>query len=59
VHDLLAYISKTSTLMPGDVLITGTPGGVGVFRDPQVFLKPGDLVEIEIDKLGRLSNRVG
>jgi acylpyruvate hydrolase len=59
VHDLLAYISKTSTLMPGDVLITGTPGGVGVFRDPQVFLKPGDLVEIEIDKLGLLSNRVG
>ena len=59
VHDLLAYISKTSTLMPGDVLCTGTPGGVGVFRDPQVFLKAGDLVEIEIEKLGRLSNRVG
>lgn len=59
VHDLLAYISRTSTLMPGDVLVTGTPGGVGVFRDPQIFLKPGDLVEIEIDKLGRLSNRVG
>jgi 2-keto-4-pentenoate hydratase/2-oxohepta-3-ene-1,7-dioic acid hydratase in catechol pathway len=59
VHDLLAYISKTCTLMPGDLLITGTPGGVGVFRDPQVFLRSGDLVEIEIDKLGRLSNRVG
>ena len=59
VHDLLAYISRTSTLMPGDVLITGTPGGVGVFREPQVFLKTGDLVEIEIDRLGRLSNRVG
>lgn len=59
VHDLLAYISKTSTLMPGDLLVTGTPGGVGVFRDPQVFLKTGDLVEIEIEKLGRLSNRVG
>ena len=59
VHDLLAYISKTCTLMPGDILSTGTPGGVGVFRDPQVFLRPGDLVEIEIDKLGRLSTRVG
>ena len=59
VHDLVAYISKTSTLMPGDVLSTGTPGGVGVFRDPQVFLQPGDLVEVEIEKLGRLSNRVG
>jgi 2-keto-4-pentenoate hydratase/2-oxohepta-3-ene-1,7-dioic acid hydratase in catechol pathway len=56
---LLAYISKTSTLMPGDILITGTPGGVGVFRDPQVFLQPGDLIEMEIDKLGRLRNRVG
>jgi 2-keto-4-pentenoate hydratase/2-oxohepta-3-ene-1,7-dioic acid hydratase in catechol pathway len=59
VHDLLAYISKTCTLMPGDILITGTPGGVGVFRNPQVFLKAGDLVEIEIDRLGRLQNRVG
>ena len=59
VPDLLAYISKTCTLMPGDILSTGTPGGVGVFRDPQVFLKAGDLVEIEIDKLGRLRNRVG
>ena len=59
VHDLLAYISRTSTLMPGDVLSTGTPGGVGVFRDPPVFLKPGDLVEVEIEKLGRLRNRVG
>ena len=59
VHDLLAYISRTSTLMPGDVLSTGTPGGVGVFRDPPVFLKPGDLVEVEIEKLGRLKNRVG
>jgi 2-keto-4-pentenoate hydratase/2-oxohepta-3-ene-1,7-dioic acid hydratase in catechol pathway len=59
VPDLLAYISKTCTLMPGDVLITGTPGGVGVFRNPQVFLKTGDLVEIEIEKLGRMRNRVG
>jgi len=59
VPDLLAYISKTCTLMPGDILSTGTPGGVGVFRDPQVFLNAGDLVEIEIDKLGRLQNRVG
>jgi 2-keto-4-pentenoate hydratase/2-oxohepta-3-ene-1,7-dioic acid hydratase in catechol pathway len=59
VHVLLAYISKTCTLMPGDILSTGTPGGVGVFRDPQVFLRPGDLVEIEIHKLGRLRNRVG
>ena len=56
---LLAYISKTCTLMPGDLLITGTPGGVGVFRDPQVFLQTGDRVEMEIEGLGRLCNRVG
>jgi 2-keto-4-pentenoate hydratase/2-oxohepta-3-ene-1,7-dioic acid hydratase in catechol pathway len=59
VPELLAYISRTSTLVPGDVIITGTPGGVGVFRDPPVFLRPGDRVEIEIEKLGRLCNRVG
>jgi 2-keto-4-pentenoate hydratase/2-oxohepta-3-ene-1,7-dioic acid hydratase in catechol pathway len=58
VDMLLAYISKTSTLLPGDVLSTGTPGGVGVFSDPQVFLQPGDLVEIEIGGLGRLCNPV-
>ena len=59
VPDLLAYISKTCTVMPGDLLITGTPGGVGVFRDPQVFLQTGDRVEMEIEGLGRLCNRVG
>lgn len=59
IPELLAYISKTSTLMPGDIISTGTPDGVGVFRKPPVFLKSGDVVEIEIEKLGRLRNRVG
>lgn len=59
VPELVAYISRTSTLMPGDIIGTGTPGGVGVFRDPPVFLKPGDVVEVEIEKLGRLRNPVG
>jgi 2-keto-4-pentenoate hydratase/2-oxohepta-3-ene-1,7-dioic acid hydratase in catechol pathway len=59
VPQLLAYISRTCTLMPGDIISTGTPGGVGVFQEPPVFLKPGDVVEVEIDKLGRLRNRVG
>jgi 2-keto-4-pentenoate hydratase/2-oxohepta-3-ene-1,7-dioic acid hydratase in catechol pathway len=59
VPELLAYISKTSTLMPGDIISTGTPDGVGVFREPPTFLKPGDVIEIEIEKLGRLRNRVG
>lgn len=55
---LLEYISKTCTLLPGDIIATGTPDGVGVFLTPPVFLKPGDTVEIEIEKLGRLSNPV-
>jgi 2-keto-4-pentenoate hydratase/2-oxohepta-3-ene-1,7-dioic acid hydratase in catechol pathway len=58
IPELLSYISRTSTLLPGDIISTGTPDGVGVFRDPKVFLKPGDVIEIEIDKLGRLRNTV-
>jgi 2-keto-4-pentenoate hydratase/2-oxohepta-3-ene-1,7-dioic acid hydratase in catechol pathway len=59
VPQLVAYISRTCTLLPGDIISTGTPGGVGVFMEPPVFLKPGDMVEVESDKLGRLRNRVG
>jgi 2-keto-4-pentenoate hydratase/2-oxohepta-3-ene-1,7-dioic acid hydratase in catechol pathway len=58
VPQLVAYISRTSTLMPGDIISTGTPGGVGVFRKPPVYLQPGDVVEVEIEGLGRLRNRV-
>jgi len=58
VPELIAFISKTSTLRPGDIICTGTPGGVGVFRDPPTFLQSGDVVEIEIDQLGRLKNMV-
>jgi 2-keto-4-pentenoate hydratase/2-oxohepta-3-ene-1,7-dioic acid hydratase in catechol pathway len=46
------------TLEPGDIIATGTPAGVGQSRDPQVFLRSGDVVEIEIDGLGTLSNPV-
>ena len=55
---LIAFISKTCTLLPGDILCTGTPGGVGLFSEPPVFLQPGDVVEVEVDKLGRLRNAV-
>jgi acylpyruvate hydrolase len=55
---LIEFISKTCTLLPGDVISTGTPAGVGVFRDPQVFLRSGDLVEVEIEGIGVLRNRV-
>lgn len=53
---LIEYVSRAFTLYPGDVIITGTPDGVGVFRDPKVFLKEGDTVTVEIEGLGQLSN---
>jgi acylpyruvate hydrolase len=58
IPELIAFITKTCTLLPGDILCTGTPGGVGVFRDPPVFLQSGDVVEVEVEKLGRLRNTV-
>jgi 2-keto-4-pentenoate hydratase/2-oxohepta-3-ene-1,7-dioic acid hydratase in catechol pathway len=58
VAALLAFVSETITLEPGDVLLTGTPAGVGFARRPRVFLSPGDVVEVEIDALGTLRNPV-
>lgn len=58
IPEAIAFITKTCTLLPGDILCTGTPNGVGVSREPQLFLKPGDTVEIEIENLGRLINPV-
>ena len=58
VATLLAFVSETITLEPGDVLLTGTPAGVGFARRPRVFLSPGDVVEVEIDALGTLRNPV-
>jgi 2-keto-4-pentenoate hydratase/2-oxohepta-3-ene-1,7-dioic acid hydratase in catechol pathway len=58
VAQLIAYISQVCTLQPGDVVFTGTPPGVGVARKPPVFLKPGDVVEVEIEKIGILRNPV-
>ena len=59
VAQLLAFVSEGITLEPGDVILTGTPPGVGYFRDPQVFLQPGDTVEVEIEGIDALSNPVG
>lgn len=58
VPDLVSYISQVMTLEVGDVIATGTPGGVGFVRNPQVFMKPGDVVEIEIEGIGLLRNSV-
>ena len=55
---LIASLSRVMTLEPGDVVTTGTPAGVGVFRKPPVFLKPGDTVTLEIERVGRLENPV-
>jgi 2-keto-4-pentenoate hydratase/2-oxohepta-3-ene-1,7-dioic acid hydratase in catechol pathway len=54
---LIAFASRAFTLLPGDVLITGTPHGVGMSRNPPVLLKDGDTISIEVEGLGTLSNR--
>ena len=56
--ELVSFISQTITLEPGDLIFAGTPAGVGVFRDPPVFLAPGDIVEVTIDRIGTLQNPV-
>lgn len=58
VQELVAYVSGVFTLTPGDLIFTGTPPGVGGARKPPVFLKPGDVVEVEIENLGVLRNPV-
>ena len=58
IAELIAFISGSTTLLPGTVVLTGTPAGVGAARDPQVFLQPGDQVSVEIEKIGTLSNPV-
>lgn len=55
---LIEYVSTFTTLAPGDVIVSGTPGGVGARRKPPVWMKEGDQVEIEVSKIGVLSNRV-
>ncbi|MHB9841788.1 fumarylacetoacetate hydrolase family protein [Paraburkholderia terrae] len=58
IPTLIAYCSSFITLKPGDVIVTGTPGGVGAKRNPPVFMKNGDVVEVEVSKLGVLRNRI-
>jgi 2-keto-4-pentenoate hydratase/2-oxohepta-3-ene-1,7-dioic acid hydratase in catechol pathway len=58
IPKIIEYVSAWTTLLPGDVLVTGTPGGVGAKRTPPLWMKPGDKVEIEIDKVGILENTI-
>ncbi|MFL5727056.1 MAG: fumarylacetoacetate hydrolase family protein [Chloroflexota bacterium] len=56
VAAIISYVSRSFTLEPGDIIATGTPGGVGVFRDPPRFLSEGDVVTVEIEGIGSLEN---
>jgi 2-keto-4-pentenoate hydratase/2-oxohepta-3-ene-1,7-dioic acid hydratase in catechol pathway len=58
VPELIEFLSETITLEPGDVIATGTPSGVGFARKPPVFLRDGDVMEVEIERLGVLINTV-
>ena len=55
---LVSYLSRCMTLLPGSIIMTGTPSGVGMGRTPQVFLKPGDEMGVEIEGIGQLNNVV-
>ena len=58
VAELIEYLSSGMTLLPGTVIMTGTPSGVGFARNPPVYLNPGDTLELRIDSLGILRNPV-
>jgi acylpyruvate hydrolase len=58
VYDLVSAISEFATLLPGDVILAGTPSGVGDRRDPPLYLQNGDVVRVEISRVGILTNRV-
>jgi acylpyruvate hydrolase len=58
IPELIAFISRFITLEPGDLIATGTPSGVGVFRDPPIFLEPGDRVRCEIEGIGSVENPI-
>ena len=54
----MAYASTVAPLQPGDVIVTGTPGGIGAKRTPPVWMKAGDVVEIEVERVGALRNTI-
>lgn len=58
IHNLIYRLTECMTLEPGDIIISGTPAGVGYARTPPVFMKPGDVIEVEVDGLGILTNTI-
>jgi acylpyruvate hydrolase len=58
VARLVSILSSFMTLKPGDVIVTGTPSGVGLARKPPLWMKPGDVVEVEIENIGLLRNPI-
>ena len=58
VAEIISFLSQDTTLLPGTVILTGTPQGVGFARKPPVWLKPGDEVTIELEGIGQLTNSV-
>jgi 2-keto-4-pentenoate hydratase/2-oxohepta-3-ene-1,7-dioic acid hydratase in catechol pathway len=58
VASLISILSEAITLLPGDIIVSGTPSGVGMARKPQLFMKHGDVCEVELEGVGILSNGV-
>lgn len=58
INQLIAYLTTVTELYPGDVISTGTTGGVGIYRDPPALMKEGDTIEVELDQIGTLSNPI-
>jgi 2-keto-4-pentenoate hydratase/2-oxohepta-3-ene-1,7-dioic acid hydratase in catechol pathway len=57
-YEQVAHLSEAFTLEPGDVIVTGTPAGIGFFRNPKLYMKPGDVCEVEIERIGTLRNPI-
>ena len=55
---LISTLSEAMTLETGDVIVTGTPAGIGFFRNPKLYMKPGDVCEVEIERIGTLRNPI-
>jgi 2-keto-4-pentenoate hydratase/2-oxohepta-3-ene-1,7-dioic acid hydratase in catechol pathway len=55
IADTISYLSRWYTFLPGDILLTGTPSGVGIGRKPPVFIEKGDVVNVDIDRIGTLT----